>query len=317
MRKLLLAVAVLSISLFACKKDTAPTNPNPPATSGEKFPVNFSTTGFLQKLEQLPTPNGRKTGATNTLRDSALAAKVSYLYFLLYSENGELIKRIDQNVDSTADFGNLTDTLPVGRYTMLAVASTGPVQLLETGYFSTLKVRLPDATIPFLNVLAPDVFIGTQYFTVTGYNATQPVALWPQRIMGRLEVNINDAPDASGPLDTSVLVYTTPGFRTFNYSMAFYEEQIPDPGIVLQRNSRSNFSTQLLTGYSDVTVTIVYPDQTTGERKTRELRFVPFARGYRTMMSGNLYTTNPGGNSGIGFSISLDTAWSNYAEVPF
>jgi hypothetical protein len=53
MRKLLLAVAVLSISLFACKKDTAPTNPNPPANSGEKFPVSFSVSSFLQKLDQL------------------------------------------------------------------------------------------------------------------------------------------------------------------------------------------------------------------------------------------------------------------------
>lgn len=317
MRKLLLAVAVLSISLFACKKDTAPTNPNPPASNGEKFPVNFSTTGFLQKLEQLPTPNGKKTGTANTLRDSALAAKVSYLYFLLFTNSGEFIKRVDQHADSSANFGSLTDTLLPGHYTIWVIASTGPVQLLETGYTATAKIRLPDATIPFLNVSAPDVFVAPQNFTVNNYSPSQSVALWPERIMGKLEVNILDAPDPGGPLDTSVLVYTTPGFRTFTYAMAGFEEQIPDPGIVLQRNSRTNFSTQLLTWAPDLTVTIVYPDLTTGERKTRELRSVPFARGYRTMMSGSVYTTNPVGNSGTGFSVSLDTTWYNHAEVPF
>ena len=313
MRKLLLAVAVLSISLFACKKDKAPTdNPNPPANNGEKFPVNFSVTSFLQKLEQLPNPSGREAVNNGNLRDSALAGKVSHLYYLLYNENGQYVKGIHQ-VAADADFGTLVDTLPANRYTISLIAATDAIQIVDTSYYYGLRLRLPDAPYP-MNVSAPDVFIGTNYFTVTGYGPTQTVSLWPTRIMGRVEVNILDAPEVAWPGDSSLLVYTSPAFRSLSYFNGYPDEQIPDPGIVLKRNSRTNFSTQLLTPNSEVTVTIVYPDKTTGERKVKEMRYVPFSRGYRTVMSGNIY--NPLGG-GTGFAIALDTAWYNYAEVPF
>lgn len=315
MRKMLLAVAVLSLSLFACKKDTAPTNPNPPAGSGEKFPVSFSVTSFLQKLDQLPTPTGKKAGSANTLKDSVLAGKVSDLYYVFYTDYGLYVKTIHQNAyDSTSDFGNLVDTLPANRYIITLVASTGPVQLVDTNYYSYLKVRLPDANAFYLNVSAPDVFIGNNSFTVTGYGPTQTVALWPSRIMGRLEINILDAPGTNSPADTSVVVYASPAFRTYTYNWGSIEEMIPDPGIILQRNSRTNFSTQLLTPNSEIAVTIAYPDKTTGERKIKEMRFVPFQRGYRTLMTGNVYSST---NGGTGFSIALDTTWYNYAEIPF
>jgi len=313
MRKLLLAVAVLSVTLFACKKDNAPTdNPNPPANNGERFPVSFSVTGFLQKQEQLPNPSGREAGNKGNLRDSALAGKVSDLYYLLYNENGQYVKGIHQHKDD-ADFGTLVDTLPANRYTISLIAATDPIQIVDTTSYYSLRLRLPDAAYP-MNVSAPDVFVGTNYFTVTGYGPTQTVSLWPNRIMGRMEVNILDAPEISWPGDSSLLVYTAPAFRSFTYFYGYPDEQIPDPGIVLKRNSRTNFSTQLLTPNSEVTVTIVYPDKTTGERKVKEMRYVPFSRGYRTVMSGNIY--NPLGG-GTGFAISLDTTWYNYADVPF
>lgn len=315
MRKLLLAVAVLSMSLFACKKDTAPSDPTPPANSGEKFPVSFSVTSFLQKLDQLPTPTGRKAGAANTLRDTVLDKKVSDLYYVFYTDYGLYVKTIHQNAhDSLSDFGNLVDTLPANRYIITLVASTGPVQLVDTSSYANLKVRLPDANAFYMNVSAPDVFIGTNSFTVTGYGPTQTVSLWPGRIMGRLEVNILDAPGTNSYDDTSVVVYASPAYRTFTYTWAGFEEMIPDPGIILQRNSRTNFSTQLLTPNSEIAVTIAYPDKTTGERKLREMRYVPFQRGYRTLMTGNVYNST---NGGTGFSISLDTTWYNYAEIPF
>ncbi|ACU59966.1 hypothetical protein [Chitinophaga pinensis] len=313
MRKLLLAVAVLSIVLFACKKDKAPTDtPNPPANNGERFPVSFSVTGFLQKLEQLPNPSGREAGNNGNLRDSALAGKVSHLYYLLYNESGQYVKGIHQSADD-ADFGSLVDTLPANRYTITLIAATDPVEIVDTSFYYGLRIRMPDAPYP-MNVSAPDIFVGGAYFTVTGYGPAQTVAIWPNRIVGRVEVNILDAPEASWPGDSSVLIYTSPAYRSINYINGYVDEQIPDPGIVLKRNSRTNFSTQLLSPNSELTVTIVYPDKITGERKVKEMRYVPFSRGYRTVMSGNIY--NPLGG-GTGFAISLDTTWYNYANVPF
>jgi hypothetical protein len=226
------------------------------------------------------------------------------------------VKTIHQDAaDSTTDFGNLVDTLPANRYTIALIASTGPVELPDTSYFYYLRVRLPDATDPNQNVSAPDVFMGNSSFTVTGYGPTQTVALWPNRIMGKVEVNILDAPDTGLAGDSgNIQVYTSPAFRSYTYNWGNIEEQIPDPGILLQRNSRTNFSTHLLTYTSEITVTIVYPDKTTGERKTKEMRFVPFQRGFRTLMTGNVYNSV---NGGTGFSISLDTTWNNYVEIPF
>ncbi|MCF6407187.1 hypothetical protein L3C95_30100 [Chitinophaga filiformis] len=316
MRKLLLAVAVLSISLFACKKDTAPTNPNPspPATSTETFPVSFSVSSFLQKQEQLATPGGRKTGTGSNLRDSVLAGKVSHLYYLLYNDYGQFVKVIFQNTtDNPDDFGTLEENLPANRYIIALIASTGPIQLLDTTSYYSMRLRLPDATLPNLNVSAPDIFVGSNTFTVTGYGATQTVPLWPTRIMGRLEVNILDAPEASGPGDSTIQVYTSPAYRQY-IQYGNYDEIIAEPGIVLQRNGRTNFSSQVLTPFSEITVTIAYPDKTTGERKLKEMRFVPFTRGYRTVMTGNVY--NPLGG-GTGFSIALDTTWYDYVNIPF
>lgn len=314
MKKLLLAVAVLSISLFACKKDTAPTDPNPspPATSTETFPVSFSVTSFLQKQE--PLPGGRKTATGSNLRDSVLAGKVSNLYYMLYNENGQFVKVIFQNTtDNPDDFGTLVVNLPANRYIISLIASTGPIQLLDTTSYYNLRLRLPDATLPNMNVSAPDVFIGSNSFTVTGYGAVQTVSLWPSRIMGRLEVNILDAPEASGPGDTSVMVYASPAYRQYA-QYGYLDEFIPDPGIILQRNGRTNFSSQVLTPNSELTVTIAYPDKNSGERKTKEMRYVPFNRGYRTVMTGNVY--NPLGG-GTGFAIALDTTWYDYANIPF
>lgn len=310
MRKLLLAVAVLSISLFACKKDTAPKNENPPATNGEKFAVSFSCSDFLQKMEPLPT--GRKVATGDNLRDSVLAGKVSHLYYVFYNEAGQYLKTTHQNA-ADSDFGTLVDSLPANRYMMALVASTDPVQLIDTSYFYNLRIRLPDATIPYQNVSAPDVFITNTGFIVNGYGPTQIVYLQPGRIMGRLELNILDAPEVSGPNDTSIVVYTSPAFRIYSL-YGYLDEMIPDPGIVLQRNSRTNFSTQLLSPNNEISVKIAYSDKNTGERKIREMRYVPYARGYRTLMSGNVYTSTGGGT---GFSISLDTTWYNFAEIPF
>lgn len=310
MRKLLLAVAVLSISLFACKKDTAPTDQHPPVASGEKFPVSFSCANFLQKLEPLPT--GRKVATANNLRDSVLAGKVSHLYYAIYNEAGQYIKTTHQTA-ADSDFGTLVDSLPANRYMIALVASTGPIQLIDTSYFYNLRVRIPDATIPYQNVSTPDVFMTNTGFVVNGYGPTQTVYLQPGRIMGRLELNILDAPETSGPNDTSIMVYASPAFRIYSL-YGYIDEMIPDPGIVLQRNSRTNFSAQLLTPNSEISVTIAYPDKNTGERKIREMRYVPFSRGYRTLMSGNVYNLTGGGT---GFSISLDTTWYNIAEIPF
>jgi hypothetical protein len=315
MRKLLLAVAVLSISVFACKKDTATKDPNPspPATSTEKFPVSFSVSSFLQKLEQMPAPGGRKTGTGSNLRDSVLAGKVSHLYYMLYDEFGTFVKVIFQNTtDNPDDFGTLVAELPANRYIISLIASTGPIQLMDTTTDYNMRIRFPDAILPNQNVSAPDVFIGSTSFTVAGYGPTQTVSLWPTRIMGRLEVNILDAPEASGPGDSSILVYATPAYRQYA-QYGYLDELIPDPGIILQR-SGTNFSTQVLTPNSEITVTISYPDKTTGERKTKEMRYVPFMRGYRTVMSGNIYAPLGGGT---GFSIALDTTWYDWANIPF
>ncbi|MBW8683338.1 hypothetical protein [Chitinophaga rhizophila] len=315
MRKLLLAVAVLSVSLFACKKDTVPSAPNPPANSGEKFPVNFSVTGFLHKLEQLPDPGGRNGGTTNGLRDTALAGKVSHLYFLLYTDMGQYVKMVYQNAADTAtDFGTLVDTLPANRYMISLIASTGPVQILDTTYFYGLRLRIPESSSPDEQASDPDIFVGNNSFTVTGYGQTQTIPLWPNRIMGKVEVNILDAPAPGWPGDTSVQVYASPAFRSTSVYYNSFDEPFLDPGKLLKRNSRTNFSTHLLNPYSEVTVTIIYSDKVTGERKRKDMRYVPYSRGYRTLMSGNIYAPLGGGT---GFAISLDTTWNQFPEIPF
>lgn len=310
MRNLLLAVAVLSIYLFACKKETVPTKPTNPVTSEEKFPVTLSVGQFLHTI----SPMARKADPSSTARDSVLAGKVSYLYFFLYTELGEYVKTIVQNADSTIDFGNYTDTLPANRYMIAAVAATGRLDIQDLGNYYNNRVRFPDANLPGRNVSAPDIFAGNAYFVVTGYGSSQFFNIWLNRVVGRVELNITDAPDYAGPGDTSVLVYTSPSFRTYAYISGYLDELMPEPGIILQRNSRTNFSTHLLNYNSEITVTIEYPDQVTGARKKREMRYVPFMRGYRTLMSGSIY--NPA-QPATSFSVSLDTTWNTWAEVPF
>lgn len=310
MRNLLLAVAVLSMTLFACKKDTAPTKPVDPVSNEEKFPVTFSVGSFLHSL----TPMARKADPASGTRDSVLAGKVSHLYFLLYTETGQHIKTIVQTVDSSADFGNYSDTLPSNSYMLTAIAATGPLELPEASYYYNLRMRFPDLNLPGRNVNAPDVFMGSAIFLVTGYGASQYYNLWLNRQVGKVEVNVTDAPDFAGIGDSSVLVYASPSYRNYNFYYGFMDELMPEPGILLQRNSRTNFSTHLLNSSGVITVTLVYPDKETGERKTRELRYVPFYRNYRTLMSGSLY--DPGQPSS-NFTVSMDTTWYTYAEVPF
>ncbi|MBW8686989.1 hypothetical protein [Chitinophaga rhizophila] len=308
MKKLLLAVVVLSLSFYACKREGAtdkPVTPTDPTTNGKKYPVRFSASEFLQKMEQMPA---RKGAPGSAAKDTGLAGKVSYLYYLLYdgSSGGYLKSEVQSVYDSTIEFGIFSDSLPVGNYMPTLIASTGPLQITDTlfDYYYRMRFFLPPSgTAP-----TPDVFFGNNHFSVSTSSTGGTLPLYPERITGKIEVNILDAPE------TGIRVYTNSAYRSVAYYSRDYGDAYPNPpALEFQRNSRTNFSTHLMTPDSEVYVWVEYPESFTGQPRDRWIGTLPFKPGYKTTLTGKLYTKMPP----VTFEVSLDTTWNNGGDFEF
>ena len=304
MKKSLFAALALSALLFACSKEK--TTQDKPAPSGKKVPINVSITDFVKKVEQLPSPLGRKSNLS--AKDSVLSTEISDIYFFVFESHNQVVDFIHQR--STDDnFGIIADSLPEGNYRVGLVASTDSLTIIGGSVFT----NQPDETMaptPF-----PDVFYKGADITVSaGGNNIYDLSL--ERIVGFLEVNIGDAPAISA--DSSVKVslrfensYFTPIYGD-SYSGAFL---IP---MNIPRRSQQVFNAFVMSTYADVFVDIIYPDRTTGALLTKTINYVGIDKNAKTILSGNLYSAPPVPEKfSNGFNVSINKIWGPSNEIGF
>jgi hypothetical protein len=298
MRKLLLPVLALCLILFACKKSESILNPK---VSGEKTPVNFSLKDFLQKVEDLPAPNARIVNAT-AQKNNGLITQISHIYYFLF-EGNNLINAIHQKVEvDPENFGIITELLDPNTYTIVMVASKDSLHIWGEGsLFSTIEYDLRYPIKP-----TGDLFYKKFTVTVAEPNPAINTSVTLDRIVGKLEVNIWDAPildsDISveiGPEQFSFYVQT--GIATF--SELEYASMKPP------RFDRTTFSSLVANTAVPFKVFIKYRHKVTGVEETKVIENVRCYRNKKTTISGYLYGApeHPGSELTIGLNDTWET----------
>jgi hypothetical protein len=306
MKKLFLAVCALSLSFFACKKDDGPVKPATPG--GKKVALNIHTNDFLQKLESIPGANNKIAGTAGALRDSALAAKVSDLYYLLYDGSGNRLKLMHQSASVTEDFGSFYDTAAPGSYTIVLLASQAPLDVSYTDQLSGSAFSIPMATWGEIENM-PDIFYTKESVYITDASDAIELNMNLSRVVGNLQINILDMPQP-GSGDTSVSIKITPEAFTF-----FLDQGTTSIGIAdiinakVNRISLNTFSSYVLNTVSPFTVTISYVDPATGQPQTKVINNVQCYMNRKTILSGYLYGGSAPENSGV--KVVLLDSWSS------
>lgn len=309
MKKLFLAVCALSLTFFACKKDTAPVK-SPDSGDGKKVALNIRTKDFLQRVEPLPGSNNKIAGTAEALRDSALAAKVSHLYYLLYDATNNLVSQMEQDADVSEDFGSFYDTAAPGNYTMVLIASQSPLSINSPGQLPGSFFSIPGAASGEVQNV-PDIFYTKENVYVPDNYGSEPLELnmTLSRVVGNLQINILDMPQP-GSGDTSVSIKITPEAPAFlfDFNIAHFG---PNDTIKakVSRISLNTFSAYVLNTVTPFTVTINYVDPVTGLPQTKVIDNISCYVNRRTILSGYLYGGSEPANNGI--KIILLDDWNN------
>ncbi|SEK58988.1 hypothetical protein SAMN04488505_101493 [Chitinophaga rupis] len=302
MKKSLFAALSLSVLLFACSKEKV--TQDKPAPSGKKVPINVSITDFVKKVEQLPSPLGRK--GNMSAKDSVLSTKISDIYFFSYDKDGKIINLIHQR-STDADFGYIADSLPTGENTIAMFASSDSLNTTSNG----INLNMNPVTFEIISAF-PDIFYKKIKINVSP-DSTNNFDLSLERIMALLEVNITDA-----PANSNIKVSLNGEHTYFDPFSGTGYTGIPMPMNIPQRDQHV-FNSLVINTSDPMSVVISYPDKTTNAILTKRINDIKLERNTKTILTGVLYPAIPPVNNvNGGFSVvSINDIWNPDQTIDF
>jgi hypothetical protein len=316
MKKILLSIIVIAMIAGACKKDRPA--PGQGAKQNVTFKVGFAqnSIGFLDATQiGTLTTNGLTTNALTTNADTGLTNHVTRLLYFVFDSSGKLLSTVSQN-NTDASFGQYTNNLESGTYTI--VIAGGDAKLtLEGTTLAAAKLLEGNGNDFFEN----EAFFSKFTLTVSTTPITQNVTL--HRITSYLAVNIND-PIPQG-VNTVEVVIDSVGNR-FNVATETADVYIYDPKVYnyttytwadysVTPNGAPNYRTGKPFLYAKpvkVTITAGHKDSRLSNSFSpiygkKVITGVTGKQNAVTTLSGNLFG---GTQSGTGFKLTIDTAWS-------
>ncbi|WP_341843158.1 hypothetical protein [Chitinophaga caseinilytica] len=311
----ILAMAGL-VFLFSCTKNDNAVQETPTKDT-KRYPVHLSLKEFIHKLEPLPGNGARKLQGGSAAKDSLLASKLWGLRIVIHaSSNPVAVVSTQLQYATDPDFGELTDSLPVGNYLVKIAA------IADSGMLTTHEVVPPtvyDGEGYAREILKwPELFFNSQEFTVSA-TGTNEVNMSLNRASSALEVNILDAP-AVHP-DSIVTVSTHVLATYFSFVTGKGEEMAATPSLVFPRGTGGAFSGLLvkIPNGNETVVFIKYRDRVTGNWMTKTIYNVPVQPNVKTILTGRLYPLPevPPSKYNNGFHIELNEAWGTPVQSEF
>lgn len=292
----------MSVLLFACSKEKL--TQDKPAPSEKKVPVNVSITDFVKKIEQLPSPFGRKS--TMSAKDSVLSTVISDIYFFAYDKDGKIINSKHQR-STDAGFGYIMDSLPTGENTIAMFASTDSLNTASNG----INLNTDPLTFEIISAF-PDIFYKKIKINVSP-DSTNNFDLSLERIMALLEVNITDA-----PVNSNIKVSMNAEHTYFDPFSGMGYTGIPMPMNIPQRDQHI-FNSLILNTSDPISVVINYPDKITNAILTKRISDIKLEKNTKTILTGVLYPTIPPVNNvNAGFNIvSINDIWNPDQTIDF
>src|SRR6478735_8456217 len=115
MKNIFIIIGICTV-LMSCKKD------KPKTTSPDLTPrtVSFKV-GFSQNLADFKINGVKSINSVNAVKTLALSDQVSIIYYAVYDASENLVRLVKQ-LSTESNFGNYSDKLAPGTYTVVVVA---------------------------------------------------------------------------------------------------------------------------------------------------------------------------------------------------
>ena len=266
------------------------------SNESEKAQVTVHLTGFTATQEDFPT--------TRAAEDVAKYTGINAITLAFYKTDGtEAYKSTQAKGD--ADFGEFSLSLPMGTYTMVALAN----QTKDGSPF----VYTSATEAAYTGEHVYETFTYTQSVTISN---TDPVDISAtlSRVISMLTVISTD-----GKTDnvTNVRMTLSAGGKSFNPTTGL---AITNTGFVntvgnsanAGSTSTSSSALFLATDEQTMDVTIETLDADGNTLFSQKVENVPFKRNRRTTLKGAMYT-----NEALSGTFQVETAWLPEVEIPF
>ncbi|WP_374166364.1 hypothetical protein [Arcticibacter sp. MXS-1] len=296
MKKVQVLSVLIVLFLFSCKKQDSTGEPTP-----EQYDIQFNVSGFSQEISDISST--KPMASTSSAGDY-----VSYIYYYIYNEKGNLVKSGKHEDKYSKDFSYPQEKLTNGQYTIVLVASTARLTSFEWDTLWSLSFGPYDKSQPF-----GDTFARSLTFEVNGRSGQFDVRL--ERVTAKLELTINDKLPAD--LTSFTLSYPSNAYfsalgnfgavRSYLFSHTITQED---------RNSWYRWQTFVMpeTGSSSVAGDVIIKGYNSNQQLivTKTIKGVTFTKNKKTTLTGNLNS-----DAYMTFYSGVDTSYTGTIKYGF
>lgn len=292
-------VALMGMMAASCGNQSDELSNEQTVELSQLVPVRVHVEGFSLSHEEF---SGAQTRAAQDVADYS---GINAMTLAFYNAAGTEVVKTTQLKSVSTTFGEFECSLPMGSYTMVAVA-----------YFnsdaSPLALTSPTAAA-FTGTRAYETFATTQAVNITNTSAVD-ISATLDRIVSKLQVVSTDGKTADV---SNVRMTFTAGGKDFNPTTGF---AITNTGFVnMVGNSASVGSTStslsflfLATDEQNINVTIETLDAQGNTLLSKTVNNVPFKRNRVTKLTGAMYT-----NEALSGTFQVETAWLDEYSANF
>jgi hypothetical protein len=317
MKKILLIMMSVTIILSSCKKEGMKGAVKNTAVSGKTYPVKFHLSGVKKSLQTI-----------NSLKKNALSDQITSLYYYVFRSGVDqfgsiaLFKQKVQNF-TDADFGSVTDTLPVGNYLVFFVGTKAPGTVVEENKLGIGTFGLPIFYYNDANI--HETFISQLGLNVTD-SVTQDVVLTRANALVNVQIADTVPPNAATiklsfddfPLGLSLFggigdphgATDTGAYPTVTYTYPISAADQGKPGFTFSALVWSY-------GYPNIRVDCFDGGENLLASKVIT-PFIAFGPNTQYTFTGKLFSN---GNTAIGnggsFQVTVDPNWNPPVTLPF
>jgi hypothetical protein len=267
-------------------------------------PVTVRVNDFSITTEEMPSGGSTKRAAQNP----ASYEYVKAIDLVLFASDGSEAYRHTQLKDDGSTyttFGEFSFTIPVGNYTLVAVAR-------NVGNDDVFTLTSPTEAA-YTSEKPRETFCKTQAVTVTG-SSPLDLDVTLNRISSWLTVLSTDVRPASA---TKIRTTFEKGGKSFNPStgLALTDAgftQVNNPSTAVGATVSVTSLPFLYTDEETMDVTIAVLDDGNNVLFTHTVNNVPFKRNYKTKLRGAIFTA-----SASAAAFKIETAWTEYDPIDF
>ena len=291
--------AAMVLMAASCTSESVEQGSEQAVEQSQLTPVTVRVDGFAVSQSDFPAET-----RTRAAQDVADYDGVSSITLAFYASNGTEAYKSTQSKND-ADFGEFECSLPMGSYTMVAVAYTTK----EGSPFTLTNAT----TAAYTGLHAYETFAATQTVTISNTSAVD-ISATLDRIVSMLTVKSSDGKTADV---SNVRMTFSAGGKDFNPTTGFVITNTGFANTVGNSAAVGGTSTSstvlfLNTDEQDIDVTIETLDADGNTLFSKTIEDVPFKRNRVTKLTGAMYT-----NSGVDGAFQIETAWLDDYNAEF